>query len=266
MSALRRICGLFVEPAVDTGDPLETQAPAESGRQPARRVVAAPEGWAEPVPAEWAPPSPPGWADGPLDGDASDDDVPVAAAPGCVAVVSRPSDALPVGAAVALALAAERRCAAALVCVWSPGVAAPVGVGAPPHRAAARLARQLAGDGAAVRATGRLVVARLPADDGEAEAASRELLAQAAPVPVVLALGGPRGPGLQSLLAEQRSVLVAARTDGEPALGRLALSEHGDAALCPVPAGPGRTLAAAGLALTPAHRHRLLRALGETVS
>ena len=127
---------------------------------------------------------------------------------------------------------------------------------------ARKLAARLAARDLAVRAAGRLVWLSLPVDAGEAAVVLGRLLGWL-DVPIVTVLAGPRSAEHDSLVADH-DVVVAVR----PAVGGT-LSEAGTEALTalalegldgwslacdPLPAGPGRWRARAGLArLAPAH-------------
>ena len=202
-------------------------------------------------------------------------------------VVGAAAEAPPFAAALAGALRAREHAPAALVCVWgggptpggaTPGAATPVGstpgaltpVGATPGAPASfcsaggarRLAARLAARGLAVRAAGRLVWLSLPDGTAEAAAVLGRLLGWL-DAPIVTVLAGPRSAEHDALVSDH-DLVVAVR----PAAGG-ALSEAGAEALTalalegldgwslacdPLPAGPARWRARAGLArLTPAH-------------
>ncbi len=189
-----------------------------------------------------------------------------ARAPGAtsVAVLTTPHDALALGGALGLAVARSRRASVVVLCVWSARPAAWAGWRAPAFPAASRLAARLAARGHDARATGRLAIVRLAAQD---DAQARQVLAAAGPAPTVLALGGPRTPVLDELLGEQDLVVIGTRSGSGAALAALALAGLSDparACACEVPgAHPGRTLAAAGIALLPSVRRAVAPAAGE---
>lgn len=175
----------------------------------------------------------------------------------CVALLAPPPDAPALGAALGLALAHARHSSAAVVCVWSasPGIPLPR---APALPAARRLAAALARRGHDARAAGRLACVRLAVDCDAAAAEAQRAGAAAGAAPVVLAIGGPRGPAFEALLEQQDLVVVAVARDADPALARLALAGLARAVACDVPpADPARSLAAAGLALLPSTRRAL---------
>ena len=183
-----------------------------------------------------------------------------------VTVLAAPADALPLGAALGLALAGRRRTPVVAVCVWTAAAAGGPGLRAPATLAARRLGASLLARGLDVRATGRLAIVRLDAEPEEAAAQARRALAAAGFVPTVLALGGPRVAAFDALLAEQDLVVVATSSASDPALARLAVAGLASAAVracvCEVaPAQPARCLAGAGLTLLPSARRALAGAV-----
>jgi hypothetical protein len=179
-----------------------------------------------------------------------------------VAVLAAPADAQALGAALGLALASRDRAPAVVLCVWTGAPTAGLAWGAPALPAARRLARALAARGHDARATGRLAVVRLPPEPDAAAVQARRATAAAGSAPSVLALGGPRVAALDTLLAEQDLVVVAAPAGTDPALAKLALaglrSSDARACVCEVPpARPARTVAAAGLTLLPSARRAI---------
>jgi hypothetical protein len=174
-------------------------------------------------------------------------------------VLGSPADAPPFAAALAGALRARERAPAGLVCMWggsAPSASLWSGGGA--RRLAARLAaRELD-----VRAAGRLVCLSLPEDTGEAAGALGRLLGWL-DAPIVTALAGPRSAEHDALVADHDLVVAVRPTAGgalsdagAEALTALALEglEGWSLACDPLPAGPARWRARAGLArLAPAH-------------
>jgi hypothetical protein len=205
-------------------------------------------------------------------------------------VLGTPADAPPFAAALAGALRARERAPAAVVCVWSaadrPTPAAPSTLGpsgaAPPRGPSApgpatsfwsaggarRLAARLAARDLAVRAAGRLVWLSLPEDTGEAAAILGRLLGWL-DAPIVTVLAGPRSAEHDALVADHDLVVAlrpgvggalsaagALAAAGAEALTALALEGLAGWSLAcdPLPAGPARWRARAGLArLAPAH-------------
>jgi hypothetical protein len=201
-------------------------------------------------------------------------------------VLGTTAEAPPFAAALAGALRARERASAALICVWgastsgastsgastpgasTPGASTPGAStsGAPMSLwsagGARRLAARLAARDLAVRAAGRLVWLSLPEDAAEAAAVLSRLLGWL-DAPIVTVLAGPRSAEHDAVVADH-DLVVAVR----PAAGA-ALSEVGAQALTalalegldgwslacdPLPAGPARWRARAGLArLGPAH-------------
>ncbi len=183
-----------------------------------------------------------------------------------VAVLGRHAAAAPLAVAVANALRAGHRASAAAVAIWAPprepaAVADPPALalaGAPDAAepgsrppstpAASRLAARLRARGLPATSRGRLAWIQL-ADHPVAAALAARRLSGAVEVPVVVVLAGPRGAVLEALLREQDLAVIVTRDPGG-ALGRLAVStcEIPAVACAPLPAGPARVLAAAGLA------------------
>jgi len=166
------------------------------------------------------------------------------------------ADAYGLGAVLALALAREGRVSTVLHLGWC--VPGPWRCAVPGWPAGLRLARTLRDRDLPARAAGRLVHVTLPAADGDAAAAAARAVAAApAETPVVIVLGGARGPALDGLLVDADLVVVAgppddprARAAGE---GLCASGTRGvlwDGA----PGPPWRRLARAGLAVGPAGR------------
>lgn len=166
-----------------------------------------------------------------------------------VIVLGDPRVAGAVGCAVAVELARTARSSHAAVCLW-PGDRRPA-ARLPAYGATRRAAARLAARGCETDASARLARAFLPEEPIAAAAAAQRVTA-AADCPVAIALGGPRTPHLDALLALADAVILARRPTDSPALARLA--EAGLAALrtpvftCDAPFGAaGRLLATAGL-------------------
>jgi hypothetical protein len=126
--------------------------------------------------------------------------------------------------AAAAALAVGARAPAVLVCLHGPDrpVAAPA-VRAPATAGAARLASSLRARDLEAHARGRLAVAALPPDPGEAATAAARAQAAASGLPSVLALAA-RHDELDALLATQDAIVVALRPGSQPGLASLAVS------------------------------------------
>jgi hypothetical protein len=182
-----------------------------------------------------------------------------AAAIPSVAVLTRRDDVVAAGAAVALAIAAERRAPVAAVCLWTGEAVSATSVVAPASGSAHRLAQALARRGHMVRASRRLVYLTLPADEAEAAAEAARVAAACGAVPMVLALAGARGSRFDATLRACDLVVVASSREADPALESLALagvaSYGGRAIACSVPEAPvARLLAGAGAGLAPSVR------------
>jgi hypothetical protein len=172
------------------------------------------------------------------------------------AVLGAPAEAVPVAAACAGELRAHARAAAALLCVWGGGEA-PAGATTPAVR---RLAARLAAHGLGATASGRLAWVAL--DSSPARAATQVMHARAlAATPIVLAVAGPRPAALEPLVADADLALVVLAAEAEEPLRALALEtlpSRVSLAVPPLPPGPPRWAAMAGLArmrsLKPASR------------
>lgn len=180
------------------------------------------------------------------------------------ALLCAPRDALPAGAALALALARESGSSCALVCLWR----APLDVvawRAPALRASRRLVASLAAHGFDAQASGRLVRLALPDDAGTAAAAAARAGAVAA-APAVVALAGPRSAALDRTLAAQDVVVVARPPRGEAVLAELACDSVAELGVPTVacelsPGTRARALASAGVAAPAGLRAALAPAL-----
>lgn len=252
MTLLRAVVDVFVAPA-EPEAPLAVVPPGEAPlpvSMPGDRAdgpwVPTPDAEAPPAGAGEPPPAP----------------APATRAlPLSVGVVASSRDAAVLGGAVAMALAREHRQATALVTVWTGMASAASAVPVPARPGARRLAARLAAAGHAARASGRVVIVSLPAEEAAAAAAARTI-EQAAAVPAVLVVGGPRGAPLHQLLGERDRVLVVTRPDADHGLAALAAGEvplaPAAVASCAVALGAGaRLLARAGLGLTPSLRATL---------
>jgi hypothetical protein len=178
------------------------------------------------------------------------------------AVLGAPAAVVPVAAACAGELRARARAAAALICIWRPAGApappldpepdepaarSPAGATTPGAR---RLAGRLVAHGLPATACGRLAWVALDRSASEAAAQYRRARSVAG-APVVLAVAGPRPEPLEPLLAEADLCVAVLAADIDPALRELAIArlpgrEH--AVVAPLPPGPPRWAAMAGLA------------------
>ena len=142
---------------------------------------------------------------------------------------------------LAVAVARAARSPAAVVC--RHGAAAPPAVPLPASPAARRLAARLASHGLEVHVRGRSAVVTLPEGDAAAAAAALRAGAAAGDAPVVLALGGPRGPALEALLDEQQLCVVTSRPEADPSIPALAVAalraRLPAGAVCAVEVAPG---------------------------
>jgi hypothetical protein len=189
-------------------------------------------------------------------------------APIRAAVLGAPSSVVPVAAACAGELRARSKTAAALICIWrpvAPAAVEPAEQEAPAARSPAgattpgarRLAARLVAQDLAATACGRLAWLALDPDAAEAAGEFRRCLSASA-APVVLAVAGPRPEPFEPLLADLDLCVAVLPADIDPALRELAVAtlpsrEH--AVVAPLPPGPPRWAAMAGLAR--------LRSLGE---
>jgi hypothetical protein len=167
---------------------------------------------------------------------------------------------VPVAAACAGELRARARSAAALLCVWRPAAAptpavesavpsarSPAGATTPGAR---RLAAQLVAHGLPATACGRLAWLALEPQPATAANQFRRCLAVGGGA-VVLAVAGARPQAFEPLLAELDLAIVVLPSDIDPALCELALAtvrSRDRAVLPPLPPGPPRWAAMAGLA------------------
>ena len=169
------------------------------------------------------------------------------------AVLGRPGEVEPVAAALALALRREIRAKAATVAVVGPSKD-PGGSGG---AAARRLGARLEAHGLAASVRGRLAWVRLDPSESQLAAAARRVTLIAAPA--VLAVTAPRSFALDEALAEQ-DLLVIVTADPEGPLARLVSSGLPPVPVVPVrplPRGPRRSLARAGVRAPRAVRHLL---------
>jgi hypothetical protein len=158
-------------------------------------------------------------------------------------------DAPPVAAALALTLRAAEGVPAALVAVWRAGGDAEPASGAAAMRAASRLAARLSRRELPAAARGRLAWLHLPPEPDAAAAALRRAMS-AVDGPVVTALAGARPAALEPLVDDHDLVVVASDPGAPLAAAALAgLGERGVSVLAcrPLPRGPSRALALAGL-------------------
>jgi len=140
-----------------------------------------------------------------------------------VALLAGARDAAWLGAAVALGLLRGSQASCALVCVWAHEAQRPVGWASPGVRSSRRLATVLSSRGLNARAAGRLVWVALSADDDVAAAEATRAFAAAANVPVVLAVGGPRGEALDDAVRAQDHVMVFTQPGAPAALAEIAV-------------------------------------------
>jgi hypothetical protein len=178
---------------------------------------------------------------------------------GSAAVLGAPAVVVPVAAACAGELRARARAAAALLCVWRPvapgvGPEAPVPAAESPAGAttpgARRLAARLVAHGLSATACGRLAWLTLEHDPAAA-AVQMQRCVGIGGGPVVLAVAGARPPAFEPLLAELELAIAVLPADIDPALRELAvasLRSRERAVLPPLPPGPPRWAAMAGLA------------------
>jgi hypothetical protein len=186
--------------------------------------------------------------------------------PAGAGVVGAPASVVAVAAACAGELRARSRAAAALLCVWRPGAAAqqdadtdsddgaPAPAAASPAgattRGAGRLAARLVAHELPATACGRLAWLRLAPAPAAAATEFRRCQALAG-APIVLAVAGARPAELEPLLAELDLCIAVLPAAIEPALRELALATlpaRANAIVPPLPAGPPRWAALAGLA------------------
>lgn len=183
-------------------------------------------------------------------------------APIQAAVLGAEPVVVPVAAACAGELRARARArgAAALLCIWRPaGAPAPEAEAEPaaarsPSGAttpgARRLAARLAAEGLNATACGRLAWLVLDTDPAEAGVQFASCL-RASEVPLVLAVAGPRPEPFERLLEDLDLCLAVLPADIDPALRELVLARlpaRRSASLPPLPPGPPRWAAMAGLA------------------
>ena len=185
------------------------------------------------------------------------------AAPLRAAVLGAPASVVPVAAACAGELRARSKAAAALICIWRPAdVAAPPALGPEPEAPAARspagattpgarrLAARLAACELGATACGRLAWLALERDPTAAARQFRRCCAMAG-APLVLAVAGARPEPFEPLLADADLCVAVLPADIEPALRELAVARlpaRGHAVMPPLPPGPPRWAAMAGLA------------------
>jgi hypothetical protein len=165
---------------------------------------------------------------------------------GFAAVLGAPAAAVPVAAACAGELRVQSRAAAAVLCVWRGGEL-PAGATTPVVR---RLAARLAIAGLTATACGRMAWIALDAEPGLA-AVQAERCRATAGVPLVLAIAGPRAPDFEPLLADADVAVAVLPPEADDALRALALAtlpSRNALVLPPLPPGPPRWAAMAGLA------------------
>lgn len=174
-------------------------------------------------------------------------------------VLGPPTAVLPVAAACAGELRARARALAAVVCIWMPaGAAGEVEEDAPAARSPAgattpgarRAAARLTAAGLDATACGRLAWLMLDPDPSLAAGGFRRC-GTVADVPRVLAVAGARPEAFEELLVEVDVCLAVLPAESDPTLRQLALARlpvRERAVVPPLPAGPPRWAAMAGLA------------------
>jgi hypothetical protein len=255
-SLLSRIGAWFVEPPESAA-----AVPAQAAAPPTRFLPPAshPAGTSSDVEPVDRTPSDVEPADGtssdvePADGTLSDVE-PAATA----AVLGAPALVVPLAAACAGELRTRAGKAAALLCIWRPALpahcmggveptASPAGATTPGAR---RLAARLVAHELPATACGRLAWLSLDHDAVAGAEQVRRCL-RTVGAPVVLAVAGARPPAFEPLLAELDLALVVLAADIDAALRDLALATlpaRARAVLPPLPPGPPRWAAMAGLA------------------
>jgi hypothetical protein len=166
--------------------------------------------------------------------------------PAFAAVLGAPGVTLPVAAACAGELRVRQRAAAAVLCVWGGGEA-PAGATTPAVR---RVAARMETAGLAASACGRLAWVALDPDP-EAAVAQAQRARERSLVPVVLTIAGVRPFAFEALLDEVDvaiAVLPAEADEALRALARWSLPAPESLILPPLPPGPPRWAAMAGLA------------------
>jgi hypothetical protein len=265
-SLLARIGAWFVEPPQtppdvqprSTGFLPPTAAPAPSpvpsGPAGSSAPAASPSAGASSPPAAGSRFTPPSAQDAGASAPAE--------AVGSAAVLGAPAAVVPLAAACAGELRARAKASAALLCTWrpvappqrlveaepaAPSAESPAGATTPGAR---RLAARLTAHELTATACGRLAWLALEQDPAAAADQVRRCLAVAG-VPVVLAVAGARPPAFEPLLAELDLAIAVLPSDIEAALRDLALvtlRARERAVLPPLPPGPPRWAAMAGLA------------------
>jgi hypothetical protein len=188
------------------------------------------------------------------------------AVPATLGVLAAPGEADVAAASLALALAAGRRAACAVVCRWSPDDAGAPRAGLATV-AARRLAERFCGRGLAAGARGRLVHVALPVAANEARAAAERALAAADEIPVVIVVAGPRPPALDPLLATVDRLVIVPSSDALAGLEPLALTAAAHLGRAtgtlhlPAPSIATRLLTTHGFTLPPSLRHPTTAAL-----
>jgi hypothetical protein len=176
------------------------------------------------------------------------------------AVLGAPAAVVPVAAACAGELRARSRAAAALICIWRPSQApalelepeapaaqSPAGATTPGAR---RLASRLGAQDLPATACGRLAWLALDPEPAEAARQFRRCMTMAG-APLVVALAGPRPEPFEPLLADLDLCVAVLPAYADPVLRELAIARlpgRGHAVVPPLPPGPPRWAAMAGLA------------------
>ena len=176
------------------------------------------------------------------------------------AVLGAPAAVVPVAAACACELRARSKAAAALICIWRPSRApalelepgaraaqSPAGATTPGAR---RLASRLDAQDLPATACGRLAWLALDPDPPAAAGQFLRCMTMAG-APLVLAVAGPRPEPFEPLLADLDLCVAVLPADVDPVLRELAIARlpaRDHAVLPPLPPGPPRWAAMAGLA------------------
>jgi hypothetical protein len=247
-SLLDRIGAFFLDPPIERD--LAPPPPADTARPADEPTPTATAPTPRSSPLGFAPPVPPTHATSAQVADGAP--APAATASSTpledqfAVVLGAPTAAVPVAAACAGELRAQARAAAAVLCVWRGGEP-PAGATTPAVR---RLAARLAAHGLAATASGRLAWVALDPAPGDAAAQVQRARALAG-APVVLAVAGPRPAAFEPLLADAALALVVLPAEADETLRALALAtlpSRASLAVPPLPPGPPRWAAMAGLA------------------
>jgi hypothetical protein len=176
------------------------------------------------------------------------------------AVLGAPAAVVPVAAACAGELRARSKSPAALICIWRPSQApalelepealaarSPAGA---TTLGARRLASRLGAHDLPATACGRLAWLALDPEPAEAARQFRRCMTMAG-APLVVAVAGPRPEPFEPFLADLDFCVAVLPADADPVLRELAIARlpgRGRAVVPPLPPGPPRWAAMAGLA------------------